>query len=73
MPLVVLTIYDTRITDLTPLEGMPLEFLALTPKNITRGMDILKGMKRLRNIGTAWYRTWPAAEFWQRYDKGEFK
>jgi uncharacterized membrane protein len=73
MPLRVLWIYNTGITDLTPLQGMPLEKIYLTPKNITRGLDILRDMKSLKTIGIAWRQTWPAAEFWERYDRGEFK
>jgi hypothetical protein len=64
---------NTGITDLTPLQGMPLEKILLTPKNITRGLDILRDMKSLKTIGIGWNRAWPAAEFWERYDKGEFK
>ena len=72
-PLVMLVINDTAITDLTPLQGMPLEFLCLTPKNITKGLDILRDMKSLKTIGIVWHKACPAAEFWERYDKGEFK
>jgi serine/threonine protein kinase/uncharacterized membrane protein len=73
MPLRVLWIYNTGITDLTPLQDMPLEDIRLTPKNITHGLDILRAMKSLKTIGIDWSQAWPAAEFWQRYDKGEFK
>jgi hypothetical protein len=73
MPLRELTIYGTGITDLTPLRGMPLEVIGLTPKSITRGMDILRDTKGLKFIGVEWNQTWPATEFWERYDKGEFK
>jgi hypothetical protein len=45
----------------------------LTPKNITRGLDMLRDMKSLKTIGIRWRVFWPAAEFWERYDKGEFK
>jgi hypothetical protein len=72
-PLKVLRIDNTAITDLTPLQGMPLEDIRLTPKNITRGLDILRDMKSLKTIGINWDQSWPAAEFWKRYDKGEFK
>jgi Leucine-rich repeat (LRR) protein len=67
-----LWIHDTGITDLTPLQGMPLEEIRLTPKNITKGLDILRDMKSLKTIGIG-DQAWPAAEFWERYDKGEFK
>jgi hypothetical protein len=73
MPLTGLWIDNTSITDLTPLQGMSLEDIRLTPKNITKGLDILREMKSLKTIGIEWNQSWPAAEFWQRYDKGEFK
>jgi hypothetical protein len=72
-PLMALWIYNTGITDLTPLQGMPLRDIRLTPRNIARGLKILRDMKSLRTIGVEWNQAWPAAEFWQRYDKGEFK
>jgi eukaryotic-like serine/threonine-protein kinase len=73
IPLRALSIDSTGITDLTPVQGMPLEEIRLTPKNITQGLDILRNMKSLKTIGIAWLQTWPAAEFWERYDQGEFK
>jgi len=73
MPLRVLRIYRTGVTDLSPLQGMPLEDVRLTPKNISRGLDILRDMKSLKTIGIDYSQSWPAAEFWERYDKGEFK
>jgi serine/threonine protein kinase/Leucine-rich repeat (LRR) protein len=73
MPLTSLWINNTGVTDLTPVQGMPLEEIRLTPKNITRGLDVLRDMKSLKTIGVDWNQAWPAAEFWERYDKGEFK
>jgi hypothetical protein len=73
MPLMKLAIQGTGITDLTPVQGMPLEEIRLTPKNISRGLDILRGMKSLKTIGIDYNQSWPAAEFWKRYDNGEFK
>jgi len=64
-----LTINNTDVTDLTPLQGMPLEDIRLTPKNIIKGLEILRDMKSLKTIGTG-IPAWPAAEFWERYDKG---
>jgi serine/threonine protein kinase len=72
MPLRRLAIDRTGITDLTLLQSVPLDYITLTPKNITRGLDILRDMKSLKTIGISWRQSWPAAEFWQRYDKGEF-
>ena len=74
MRLMSLWIDDTGITDLNPLQGMPLDEIHLTPKNITtQGLDILRDMKSLKTIGISWTQFWPAAKFWERYDKGEFK
>ena len=73
MPLRSLSIDQTAVTDLTPLQSMALEEIHLTPKKITRGLDILRDMNSLKTIGIHWYQSWPAAEFWERYDKGEFK
>jgi hypothetical protein len=30
-------------------------------------------MKILKTIGIRGEQAWPAAEFWERYDKGEFR
>jgi serine/threonine protein kinase len=73
MPLMSLRIDNTGISDLTPLQSMPLEEIRLTPKNISKGLDILRHMKSLKTIGIDENQSWPAAEFWERYGKGEFK
>jgi serine/threonine protein kinase/Leucine-rich repeat (LRR) protein len=68
-----LMLQGTRVSDLSPLADMPLEEIRLTPKNLTkRGLEILRNMKALKTIGTDWNQAWPAAEFWARYEKGEF-
>jgi regulation of enolase protein 1 (concanavalin A-like superfamily) len=71
IPLRSLWIHHTRVTDLTPLQAVPLEDICLTPKEITRGLDVLRDMKSLKTIGIEWRQSWPATEFWERYDKGE--
>jgi hypothetical protein len=69
-----LEIVDTGVTDLTPLRGTSLESITLTPKNINQGVEILRRMKSLKTIRTERLgEDIPAAEFWTRYDKGEFK
>jgi serine/threonine protein kinase len=68
-----LMLQGTKVSSLSPLKDMPLEEIRLTPRNISKkGLDLLRDMKTLKTIGTAWNRGWPAAEFWARYDKGEF-
>jgi serine/threonine protein kinase len=68
MPLVWLHLGNTPVKDLTPLQGMNVQKVLLIPKNITRGMECLRQMKSLTDINDL-----PPAEFWKRYDAGEFK
>jgi Leucine-rich repeat (LRR) protein len=64
----------TRVSDLSPLEDMALEEIRMTPKNLnTQGLETIRNMKSLKTIGTDWNQAWPAAEFWARYDKEEFR
>jgi len=73
MPLVRLEIYGTGVTDLRPLQGMKLGEFRFTPKSITQGLNLLRDMPSLKTIGIDSNQAWPAAEFWKRYGKGEFK
>lgn len=69
-----LQLFHTKVSDLAPLKNLSVEEIRLTPANITpKGIDILRNMKGLKTIGTDWNQAWPAAEFWARYDKGEFR
>ncbi len=75
MPLTSLyLIHCAKVRDLTPLQGMELQEIYFEPKNITKGMDILRQMKSLKTIGIEWERRqqMPAAEFWKKYAGGEF-
>jgi len=78
MPLTSLDIaYCSELHDLSQLEGMKLETIALTARNISKGMDVLRRMKTLKTIATnvgggTGPVPYPAAEFWQKYDAGEF-
>jgi len=71
-----LHIGETPVTDLSPLEGLPLQRLVFTPGQITKGTEVLKAMPSLQKIGTAFEddvdTTMPPAQFWQKYDAGEF-
>lgn len=54
---------SARVTDLTPLEGMELETLEFHANGVTMGIDIVRGMKSLKEIeGKS-----PDA-FWKEYD-----
>lgn len=73
MPLHRLFITGSGVTDLTPLQGAPLHEIQLNPGNITQGMGVLRDMGTLESIGADDGKVWPPKEFWERYDKGEFK
>jgi hypothetical protein len=68
MPLSILDMQQTAVRDVTPLKDLPLTELYFDAKNIEQGLDVLRGMKSLKKI----YGLSPA-EFWRRYDAGEYK
>jgi Leucine-rich repeat (LRR) protein len=69
-----LQLYGSKVSDLLPLKEMSLELIMLTPKDVsTQGLDLLRGMTCLKTIGPNPWGLLPAAEFWARYEKGEFK
>jgi hypothetical protein len=47
--------------------------LHFTPKAFTRGIDVLRSLKTLKSIGLDDNKRYTTAEFWKRYDAGEFK
>jgi hypothetical protein len=73
MPLKQLYLFETPVTNLQPLEGMELETVRFTPGKITQGLNFLRNMKSLKIIGIDYNQHLAASEFWDRYDKGEFK
>ena len=68
-----LSIQRTGVSDLSPLQGMELRQFLFTPKNTTKGLEFIRTMQSLTTIGVGNNQHLPAAEFWERYDKGEFK
>ncbi|MGQ9504896.1 MAG: leucine-rich repeat domain-containing protein [Thermogutta sp.] len=81
MPLKRLHIARSEVIDLTPLRWLRLERFIFTPSKIQSGMDVVRGMATLREIGTAFGesdwgiadRVMPAAEFWALFDAGQIK
>jgi tetratricopeptide (TPR) repeat protein len=61
------------IRDLTPLQELELAELRIGPGPIARNMFQLRRMKSLKTIVVNDRGTYSAAEFWKRYDAGEFK
>lgn len=70
-----LFLHGTPISDLSPLDGMDLTLIFFTPRNITKGIDVIRQMKSLQSIditdGTN-FSFLSASEFWKKYDAGEF-
>jgi serine/threonine protein kinase/Leucine-rich repeat (LRR) protein len=60
------------ITDLTPLEGMRLKTITLTPRYVKKGMDVLRRMGSLEKVWVDQKRSFEAAQFWKLYDEGKF-
>ena len=67
-----LNIEETNVSDLTPLAGMPLRSLIFTPARIKRGIDIIRRMDSLVEIGVHPDRMYRPNKFWEMYDRGEF-
>lgn len=72
MPLKDVTIQNTEISDLTPLQGMSLEKICLTPPKIAKGLEIIRQMKSIQIIDISWPAKLSPAEFWKKYDAGDF-
>ncbi len=71
-PLRVLACDGTHVSDLSPLQGMSIEQIFITASDITKGTDAIRQMKSLAIIGTTGGHPLPPAEFWKKYDAGEF-
>ena len=72
MPLTELRLYQCNgLQDITPLRSMRLTRLSFPARKITKGIDIIRRMETLNSIAgeMLWY---PPAEFWKKYDAGEF-
>jgi hypothetical protein len=73
MPLQYLDITNcSDITDLSPLEGMKLQAITLTPTNFTKEkIGVLRRIASLKSVHVGDDK-WPPAEFWKKYDAGDF-
>jgi hypothetical protein len=67
MPLTMLNISRSGARDLTPLAATPLEFIILDMDRRPNNMEILRGMKSLKQINYH-----EVGEFWEAYDAGRF-
>jgi serine/threonine protein kinase/Leucine-rich repeat (LRR) protein len=73
MPLEELTCEQTPVKDLSPLAGMKLKRLSFTPNPELKGLEAIRQMDSLVEIGTAQYKLMPSNQFWKQYDEGAFK
>ncbi len=64
-----LHIGETPVSDLTPLKGLNLERLIFSPASIRAGLDDIRKMQGLAELGTTLEAMMPPEQFWQMYDK----
>jgi internalin A len=72
MPLEELNCNQTLISDLSPLAGMKLKKLSFTPNPELKGLQAIRQMNSLVEIGTAYDKMISSDKFWKQYDEGAF-
>jgi internalin A len=65
-----LHIGETPVTDLTPLKGLDLNRLIFTPSSIQKGLETVREMESLQELGTTFENRMPPEVFWHLYDTG---
>lgn len=63
-----LHIAETPVTDLTPLGDLALKRLIFTPGNIRAGIDMIRAMESIDELGTTFENRMPPDVFWHLYD-----
>lgn len=63
-----LNIVGTEVTDLTPLAKLQLTRLLFDPAKIEKGLDVIRAMSSLTELGTSFDGRMPPAQFWEQYD-----
>jgi len=66
-----LHIADSAVTDLTVLSGTNLTRLIFTPGRILRGLDAVRAMGSIREIGPTLEQRMAPERFWALYDRGQ--
>lgn len=61
------------VSDLTPLKDLKLERLVFTPGTVTKGLNVTRNMKSLKEVGSTLDVLMPPGEFWSRYDRKKGK
>jgi len=75
LPLKDLFFFLSDVEDVSPLAGMQLENVGLTPQRVRTGLESLRQMPSLKQVLLNWgpENTMTPEQFWKRYDAGEFR
>ena len=65
-----LNIAGTAVTDLTPLAGHQLQRLIFDPARIVKGLEMIREMSSLQELGVDFDHRMAPAEFWAKFDAG---
>jgi hypothetical protein len=68
-PIEILRIEKTSVRDLTPLSGLPLKQFTFWPEDITRGLDVVRDMPTIEQLGWGNAMVSPV-RFWGAFDSG---
>jgi hypothetical protein len=68
-----LHIAETPVTDLTPITGLRLTRLIFTPSRITAGLEEVRSMLSIGEIGTQLETKMHPTRFWALYDEGKME
>lgn len=66
-----LHIGETPVDDLTPLEGLSLTRLIFSPARIKTGIEMLKNMSTITELGTTFENRMPPSVFWKLFEEGK--
>jgi len=67
-----LHIAESGVTVLTPIRDLELTRLVFTPRDIEKGLEIVRNMKSIQEIGIKLDSLLPPAMFWSLYDQGMY-
>lgn len=66
-------IAETRVEDLTPLADLKLTRLLFTPSRIKKGLDLVRLMPSLKEMGDSFDSRMHPVQFWEKYEAGGYR
>ena len=66
-------IAETRVEDLTPIAGLQLTRLLFTPSRIKEGLELIRLMPTLKEMGDSFDSRMHPIQFWEKYDAGGYR